>query len=105
METKQNAQQVSYVEPEEHYTSIDLTREEHHTHADCGCALIATDGVVRLYHCPLHDAAPALLEACRAMTNSLRTFRNVPQDAQQWTSLDDDAIDAGFAAIAQAVQP
>lgn len=48
-------------------------------------------------------AAPDLLAALRALTATARTFRNVPQDEQEWTPLDDEALDASFAAIAKAL--
>ena len=47
-------------------------------------------------------AAPELLAALEALTSTARTFRNVPLDEQQWTSLDDDALNSAFAAIAKA---
>lgn len=47
-------------------------------------------------------SAPALLAACVGALATYRTFRSVPRDEQEWTSLDDDALNALFAAIAQA---
>jgi hypothetical protein len=48
--------------PEFHYTGIDADESEH-TAALCSCKLIRLHGTVRLYHCPMHDAAPELLAA------------------------------------------
>ena len=47
-------------------------------------------------------AAPDLLKALRALASTARTFRNVPKEEQEWTSIDDDALKAAFAAIAKA---
>jgi len=47
-------------------------------------------------------AAPDLLAALRAVASTYRTFRNVPKDEQEWTPLDDEALEAAFAAIAKA---
>lgn len=55
-----------------------------------------------LHFCPVHKAAPELLEALKALTCTARTFRDVPKEEREWTSLDDEAIDAAFAAIAKA---
>lgn len=50
----------------------------------------------------LMAAAPELLAALEALTITARIFRNVPKEDQDWTSCDDDALDAAFAAIAKA---
>lgn len=42
-----------------------------------------------------------LRAALADLAATARTFRNVPQDQQQWTSLDDAALDQAFAALAQ----
>lgn len=47
-------------------------------------------------------AAPDLLKALKALVSTARTFRNVPKDEQEWTSIDDDALEAAFDAIAKA---
>jgi len=47
-------------------------------------------------------AAPAMLAALEGLTATARTFRNVPAEDQEWTSIDDEALDAAFAAIAAA---
>ena len=44
-------------------------------------------------------AAPELLAALINLTATARTFRNVPKREQEWTPIDDEAIDAAFAAI------
>jgi len=49
-------------------------------------------------------AAPELLAACIDASATYRTFRNVPVEEQEWTSLDDAALDALFTAIAKATQ-
>lgn len=46
--------------------------------------------------------APELLDALEALTSTARTFRNVPKNQQAWTSIDDAALNAAFAAIAHA---
>lgn len=51
---------------------------------------------------PLIAAAPDMLAALKALASTARTFRNVPKDEQEWTSLDDDALAAAFDAIAKA---
>lgn len=38
-------------------------------------------------------------ETLSALTSCHRTFRNVPQEQQGWTSLDEDALQAGFGMI------
>lgn len=43
-----------------------------------------------------------LLSALEAMVSTHRTFRDVPKDEQEWTSLDDDAMDSAISAIAKA---
>ena len=47
-------------------------------------------------------AAPDLLLALQCLTNTARTFRNVPKDEQEWTIIDDEVLDAAFAAIRKA---
>ncbi len=42
-----------------------------------------------------------LVAALKALTATARTFRNVPKDEQEWTSLDDEALEAAFAALAK----
>lgn len=37
-------------------------------------------------------SAPELLEACKEAFNSLRTFRNVPKDEQEFTSFDEEVM-------------
>lgn len=49
-------------------------------------------------------AAPDLLKALKALVSTARTFRNVPKDEQEWTSIDDDALEAAFDAIAKATR-
>ena len=48
------------------------------------------------------EVGPVLLTALRNVTATYRTFRNVPIDEQEWTPMDDEAIDAAFEAIAKA---
>ena len=48
------------------------------------------------------DATPELLAALQALTATARTFRNVPKEEHEWGPLDDEAIEAAFAAIAKA---
>jgi len=36
-----------------------------------------------------------------ALVSCLRTFRNVPQDEQDWTSIDEDALQSGFCLMEQ----
>jgi hypothetical protein len=43
-----------------------------------------------------------LVEALKHAHNSLRTFRNVPKDEQEWTSIDDDTIKTIEQALAKA---
>ncbi len=43
-----------------------------------------------------------LVAALRALTDTARTFRNVPESEQQWTSLDDIALEQAFAALSKA---
>lgn len=47
-------------------------------------------------------AAPDLFKALKALVSTARTFRDVPKDEQEWTSIDDDALEAAFDAIAKA---
>jgi hypothetical protein len=56
-----------------------------------------TDADVRLI-----VAAPELLAALKAVASTYRTFRNVPKEKQEWTPLDDEALEAAFAAISKA---
>ncbi len=37
-----------------------------------------------------------LIATIKALTHSLRTFREVPKDEQEWTSFDSEALEAGF---------
>ena len=48
------------------------------------------------------EAVPDLVAALEALAATARTFRNVPAERQEWTSLDDEALEAAFAAIAKA---
>ena len=48
------------------------------------------------------NAHDDLVAALSALVCTARTFRNVPKDEQEWTSLDDEALDAAFAALAKA---
>lgn len=51
-----------------------------------------------------HNLMPDLLEAVkvlRAVTGTYRTFRDVSQDEQAWTSIDDDALESAFAVLAK----
>jgi hypothetical protein len=41
-----------------------------------------------------------LVTALRNLTATARTFRNVPAGEQEWTAMDDEALDAAFAALA-----
>src|SRR4051794_25388594 len=50
----------------------------------------------------LMTAAPKPLDVLKALATTARTFRNVPDEAKAWTSIDDDALDQAFAAIAEA---
>jgi hypothetical protein len=61
----------------------------------------ATDAVFIAKACNLHDD---LVEALAACCVSLRTFRNVPKDEQDWTSLDDDALDNAFQTLERAIK-
>ena len=49
--------------------------------------------------CNAHDD---LLAALINLTATARTFRNVPTGDQEWTPIDDEALEAAFAAIAKA---
>jgi len=49
-----------------------------------------------------YTAAPLLLAALKNLTVTARTFRNVPKAEQEWTTLDDEALEAAFAAIDRA---
>jgi hypothetical protein len=53
-------------------------------------------------HLRIMHAGPKLFAALQALVATARTFRNVPQRDQQWTSIDDDALEAAFAAIEEA---
>lgn len=46
-----------------------------------------------------HYQVELLREVLRNLTATVRTFRNVPKDQQEWTPLDDAALDAAFAAL------
>ena len=37
-----------------------------------------------------------LYEALKFLTCTARTFRNVPKDEQEWTPVDDEALDNAF---------
>lgn len=43
----------------------------------------------------------ALLDALAHLAVSARTFRDVPKDEQEWTPLDDAALDQAFAILAE----
>jgi hypothetical protein len=62
----------------------------------------ASDGSIASANARLIAAAPELLAAVEAMCATFRTFRNVPLEEQEWTALDDEALEAGFNAIAKA---
>jgi hypothetical protein len=47
-------------------------------------------------------AAPEMLAALRAVVSTYRTFREVPKKEQEWTPLDDEALEAAFKAIEKA---
>jgi len=47
-------------------------------------------------------AVPEFLAALQGLTATARTFRNVPKEEQNWTVLDDEALEAAFAALAKA---
>jgi hypothetical protein len=51
------------------------------------------------------NAHAALVEALKNARFSLRTFRNVPQADQAWTTIDDDVMAAIEAALALAEEP
>ena len=53
-------------------------------------------------HLRVAHAGPKLLAALLALAATARTFRNVPEGVQQWTSIDDDALEGAFAAIDEA---
>lgn len=57
---------------------------------------------LREEHNALVNSHAELLAALQAVTATARTFRNVPKDDQEWTPIDDEALDAAFAAIAKA---
>lgn len=61
--------------------------------------------LVAAANCRLIAAAPDLLQALRDAAFCLRTFRNVPLADQAWTSVDEDALQQAFAAIAAATTP
>ena len=48
---------------------------------------------------PSNQITEQLMTALRALTTTARTFRNVPVEDQQWTTLDDEALDAAFEAL------
>ena len=60
----------------EHYTSI-APDEDDHIAALCGCTLERDEqGIVRMYQCPLHEAAPDLLVALEAVDRALDSILN-----------------------------
>ena len=66
---------------------------------DCGCYLTATVPASVITRCPLHEAAPALLEALEDATNGLRALAtavggDIPHDVLH-------RIQHGVEAIAQ----
>lgn len=68
-------------------------------------ALIEVTGMKGIHHSDipaLFAAAPDLLEACKAVVQTYRTFRNVPKCDQQWTSIDDDVMEQLERAIEKA---
>jgi hypothetical protein len=46
-----------------------------------------------------------LVEALTALTATARTFRSVPKSEQDWGPLDDEALNAAFAALAKCSHP
>jgi hypothetical protein len=50
----------------------------------------------------LFRAAQAMRDALAAVSQTYRTFRNVPKEDQEWTALDDEALEAVEAALAKA---
>ena len=42
-----------------------------------------------------------LYEALKSLTATARTFRNVPKEDQEWTPVDDEALDHAFAILAE----
>jgi hypothetical protein len=60
--------------------------------------------VIRLRHenIQLRNAHADLVAALSALVCTARTFRNVPKSEQEWTPIDDEALDAAFAALAKA---
>lgn len=48
------------------------------------------------------NVLPELVAALKGLAATARTFRNVPKEDQQWTSIDDDALDNAFAVIEKA---
>jgi hypothetical protein len=60
------------------------------------------NGIYSEANARLIAAAPDLLAALEALAATARTFRGVPAEEQEWTPIDDEALDAAFAAIAQA---
>ena len=49
----------------------------------------------------LFAAAPDLLRALRNLASITRTFRNVPKSKQEWTPVDDAALDEAYAIISK----
>ena len=47
------------------------------------------------------DQALSLWKALNDLTVTARTFRHVPAEDQQWTSIDDDALDQAFDVLEQ----
>ena len=42
-----------------------------------------------------------LVKALRGLVSTARTFRNVPKDEQEWTTIDDDALNNAFDLLAR----
>jgi hypothetical protein len=59
----------------------------------------AEDAVFIAKACNMHDE---LVAALKATVSVLRTFRNVPKEQQDWTSLDDEALDYAFQVLDRA---
>jgi hypothetical protein len=43
-----------------------------------------------------------VVEALEAITQTYRTFRNVPNEDKEWTPIDDEALDNAFSVLARA---
>jgi hypothetical protein len=85
------------IKPAAKYCTIFAGRNTHVAHLANG---LPDDEIEA--NCNLIAAAPELLEALSALASTARTFRNVPKDEQEWTSIDEDALIAAFAIIAKA---